>query len=217
MSATSATGLDYPNGVVTDAHNDLYVADGGNNRILYFPSGTTTATAVYGQSGLFDCGLEDNNNVGTCAGETVSADSLDYPHGLSVGPDGTLYVADHNNNRVLAYAAVVPTGTVTFKDGSTTLGTGTLSGDPTATLTTSSLIVGTHPITAAYGGDERFAASTSSVLDQVVNAAVVPVPATGSGEGSLGSIGMGTAALLMLGGLITLLSARRRPRRRVSG
>jgi hypothetical protein len=54
-----------------------------------------------------------------------------------------------------------PTGTVTFKDGATTSGTGTLNGSGQATLTISSLAVGTHSITASYGGDLNFIGSSS--------------------------------------------------------
>src|SRR5437870_6931466 len=50
----------------------------------------------------------------------------------------------------------------------TTLGTGTLSGG-TATFTTSTLAVGSHSITASYGGDANFNGSTSAVLTHVVN------------------------------------------------
>jgi hypothetical protein len=60
-----------------------------------------------------------------------------------------------------------PTGTVTFKDGTTTLGTGTLSGGK-ATFTTSALALGSHSITASYGGDANFTASTSATLTQTV-------------------------------------------------
>ena len=67
----------------------------------------------------------------------------------------------------IASGAGTPTGTVTFLDGSTPLGTGTLSGG-VVTLTTSSLAAGTHSITAAYGGDANFLASTSSPLTQLV-------------------------------------------------
>ena len=57
-----------------------------------------------------------------------------------------------------------PTGTVTFKDGAATLGTGPLNGSGQATFTTSSLGIGPHSITAAYGGDANFLASVSAIL-----------------------------------------------------
>src|SRR5437660_12042488 len=63
-----------------------------------------------------------------------------------------------------------PTGTVTFNDGATVLGPGTLSGG-TATLTTSGLAGGVHSITAIYSGDANFAGSTSPALTQTVNKA----------------------------------------------
>jgi hypothetical protein len=62
------------------------------------------------------------------------------------------------------------TGTVTFKDNGTQIGTGTLSSG-IATYTTTTLSVATHPITAAYGGDNNYNTSTSSTLNQVVNKA----------------------------------------------
>ena len=58
-------------------------------------------------------------------------------------------------------------GTVTFKDGATTLGTGTLSGG-VATFTTSALALGSHSLTAAYAGDASYSASTSAALTQAV-------------------------------------------------
>jgi hypothetical protein len=63
-----------------------------------------------------------------------------------------------------------PTGTVTFLDGTMTLGTGTLNSGKAA-FTTSTLTVGTHSITASYGGDANFSSSTSTAISQVVNTA----------------------------------------------
>ncbi len=60
-----------------------------------------------------------------------------------------------------------PTGKVKFLDGTTSIGSGTLSGG-VATLTKSKLAVGTHPITSQYQGDAAHAKSTSPVLNQVV-------------------------------------------------
>jgi hypothetical protein len=62
-----------------------------------------------------------------------------------------------------------PTGTVTFKDGQTTLGTRTLNGLGVATYTTTSLSRGTHSITAIYGGNSNYNGSTSPALSQRVN------------------------------------------------
>jgi len=58
--------------------------------------------------------------------------------------------------------------TVNFSDGATTLGTGTLNASGQATFSTSSLSIGAHSITAAYGGDSNFTGSTSSPLTQNV-------------------------------------------------
>jgi astacin (peptidase family M12A)/Big-like domain-containing protein len=62
-----------------------------------------------------------------------------------------------------------PTGIVTFKNGSTTLGSGVLNGSLHATFTTSTLGAGAHSITAVYAGDSNFTMSTSSALTQTVN------------------------------------------------
>ena len=64
-----------------------------------------------------------------------------------------------------------PTGTVTFSDGGSQLGTVTLDTNGTATIATSALAVGGHAITASYGGDQNFTASSGS-LTQTVNQAV---------------------------------------------
>jgi hypothetical protein len=60
-----------------------------------------------------------------------------------------------------------PTGKVRFMDGTTSIGAVMLSGGA-GTLTKSNLTVGTHAITAHYGGDSVSAKSTSPVLNQLV-------------------------------------------------
>ena len=61
-----------------------------------------------------------------------------------------------------------PTGTVNFLDNGTQIGTGTLNGSGVATFSTTTLAVGTHPITAAYLGDPNYTTSTSTAVSQVV-------------------------------------------------
>ena len=68
-----------------------------------------------------------------------------------------------------AGSIAVPTGVVTFLDGSTVLGTKTLVGSGVASFSTSSLSVGSHAITASYAGDANSVASVSAVLTETVN------------------------------------------------
>jgi uncharacterized protein (TIGR03437 family) len=67
--------------------------------------------------------------------------------------------------------SLTPTGSVTFKDGSATLGVATLNGSGQAPFSTSALSAGSHTITAVYGGDANFTATTSSALTEMVNQA----------------------------------------------
>ncbi len=64
-----------------------------------------------------------------------------------------------------------PTGTVIFDDGTTQLATKTLDASGQATFTATSLSVGSHTITAFYGGDPNFLASTSPIISQAVGKA----------------------------------------------
>ena len=69
--------------------------------------------------------------------------------------------------------SIVPTGSVTFYDGSTAIGTGTLSASGSgasaiARLTTTSLATGSHAITASYLGDSNNQATTTTTLTELV-------------------------------------------------
>ena len=77
----------------------------------------------------------------------------------------------------------IPTGTVTFNDGATALGTGTLSGG-IATFMTSGLGAGAHSITALYGGDASFGGGASPVLTQTINKAASSTSVTSSNNSS---------------------------------
>ena len=68
-------------------------------------------------------------------------------------------------------------GTVTFRDGATLLGAGTLDGSGQAAFTPGALAVGAHSITASYPGNTSFGASTSSAFSYTVNA--LPLTITG--------------------------------------
>ncbi|MEI7956655.1 MAG: choice-of-anchor R domain-containing protein, partial [Verrucomicrobiota bacterium] len=100
-------------------------------------------------------------------------------------------------------------GTVTFKDGTSTLGTGTLSGG-VATFTTNGLSVGSHSLTAQYAGDTSYSASVSSALTQTINP-VGPPPTPVDGlvpNGPIYAI-VSTADATYLGGNFTRIGPSR--------
>ncbi|MBM9592564.1 NHL repeat-containing protein [Leptospira sp. 201903075] len=87
-----------PYGMSLDSEGGLYVADSGNSRVLYFPSGSTTATRVYGQSD-FD----------TSGGGAASPTTLTGPTRVALDQSDKLFVADTTNNRVVMYPRTTQT------------------------------------------------------------------------------------------------------------
>ena len=93
-----------------------------------------------------------------------------------------------NNVTFTSTSPAGSTGTITFMDATTSLGTSPLVAG-TATFSIPTLIAGTHPITAVYSGDSNFNGATSAGISQVVNKAptvesVFATPPTGVTVGS---------------------------------
>ena len=146
----------------------------------------------------------------TPLGSSATASDLDANAAGQLAPPGsasatnTTVVASIDPSTVgqsVTFTATVtgtgtPTGTVTFLDGSTTLGTASLSASGAATFSDSSLAVGSHSITGSYSGDARNLASVSSALSQTVTAPVATASfvrtdgvTQGSWSGTYGSDG----------------------------
>jgi hypothetical protein len=77
-----------------------------------------------------------------------------------------------------------PTGSVTFYDGTTQLGSPTLDNTGTATLSVSFLTAGSHSITAKYNGDTNFNTITSTAMTETVQDFSLAIGGGGSGSGS---------------------------------
>lgn len=111
------------------------------------------------------------------AGNVEGAETVTFA--IAVGPTTTKVVSSLNpstKGKVVTFTATVtttyggrPTGTISFKDGTTVIGTGTLNANHQAQFSTSALASGTHSITATYTGSTNFSGSTSPVLKEVVN------------------------------------------------
>jgi len=90
--------------------------------------------------------------------------------------------------------ATAPTGTVTFYDGTTQIGSGTVASG-VATFTTSSLSTAIHSITAVYSGDSSYGPATSGALSEnVVDFTLVPA---GSGTATVHAAGMASYPLVI--------------------
>jgi hypothetical protein len=129
------------------------------------PVGSHTVKASYGGNGNYlsssDSLTQTVNPVKTDTSTTIISNGNPSLFGQSVTFTATVKTA----------GAITPTGTVTFKEGSATLGTGTLNGSAIATYKISSLSVSgsPHAITAVYGGDAKYNGSSSGALQQTVN------------------------------------------------
>ena len=83
---------------------------------------------------------------------------------------------------IISYG-VAPTGTVTFYDGTTLLGSVAISGG-SATVTTSALTLGPHSITAVYSGDSSYLAATSGALAETIEDFTIALSGNSSVTGS---------------------------------
>jgi hypothetical protein len=127
------------------------------------PVGSDPITVSYNSDGHYQAGGSAplTETINQAATKTVVASS-DHTtvFGQSVTFTATVSVRNPGTG--------TPTGMVTFKDGSSVLGTMPLNGAGQATYSTSALLAGSHSITAVYGSDSNFATSTSTALTQRV-------------------------------------------------
>jgi len=140
-------------------------------------NGTHSIAATYNGSSSFNGSSSNtvNEMVGVGQSGAPTTTTLSSSLNPSIYGQAVTFTA-----MVSSTAGTPPNGeTVTFMQGSTVLGTGTLAGG-SAGLTISTLSAGTDKITAKYPGDATFAASTSAVLAQVVTAAATTTSLTSS-------------------------------------
>ena len=127
--------------------------------------GTHLFTAIYeGDSNFFD---STGPTTSLIVGQDSTTTSLARTSGSNPSNFGDSLTFTATVTPGCGSNTTVPTGTVTFYDGgSTVIGaapvTGTSPGPYTATLTLCDLFPGVHTLTAAYGGDANFTASPQS-------------------------------------------------------
>ncbi len=140
--------------------------------------GAHTIKAVYSGDSTYPTNSTTLTQTVTQATATVNLSSSSNPSQAGQSVTFTATVSGNSST---------PTGSVSFYDGSTLLGTVALSsmmGAARATFNTSALSVGTHTIQAVYSGDSTYPTS-SATLTQTVTPDTVNVGLTSSNNPSL--------------------------------
>ncbi|HKW89459.1 MAG TPA: Ig-like domain-containing protein [Candidatus Acidoferrales bacterium] len=169
-SGTPTGSVTFKNGATTLATKTL---SGG--AALYATSalapGSLSITAVYGGDSNFTGSTSAvltqvvNKIATTTSALTSSLNPSTYGQAVT-------YSAS-----VISATGVIPNGSVTFKDGTTTLGSVGLNSSGVANFTTTKTSAGTRSITGFFGGSTDYAASTSPVFAQVVSQAATTTSA----------------------------------------
>ncbi len=129
-------------------------------------AGSYTFTGVYSGDTNYDVGTSSpvSLTINTPATATLR---------LSSSGSSVIVGATVTFTATVSAATGTPTGTITFQNGTTTLGTAPLNGSGVATYSTSFSKSGSYNITASYGGDTMFGTAVSSAVTEVVT---TPIP-----------------------------------------
>jgi Zn-dependent metalloprotease len=164
-SGTTPTG----NIAFMDGVNTLTTVALSGGRASY-----TTSSLTVGSHSITAVYAGDSNNI-TSTSNAVNQQVIIAPTTVTLVTSASPVFAGQS----VTFKAIVknpwggiPTGSVTFNDNNSALGSAvSLDGTGSATYTTTSLGNGNHPITAVYGGDSNNSGSTSNGVNQQILAA----------------------------------------------
>ena len=173
-SVTSATAAQYAPGAVPGGAITFYdgaaslgtatlSATGTASLIVStFQVGTHILIAVYSGNESFQSSTSAKFTL-TVTQDATATTLTGTPNPAAVGTTVTFSAAVASSA-----TATAPTGTITFYNGTTSLEQVGLDTQGRASLSTSSLAIGTHAITASYSGDPNFTASNSGVFQETI-------------------------------------------------
>jgi predicted thioesterase len=158
-----------PTGTVTFTNNGTTI---GTAPIINGVATLTTTTLPVGSDPISGAYGGDGNYAPITAGpvnEIITTGNTTPVLGATPNPT-TFGTPVTITESIPGINGVTPTGTVNFFDNGTAIGTGTVT-NGVATLVTSTLPIGTDPITATYSGDKNYGTANSGPLNVVVNKA----------------------------------------------
>jgi hypothetical protein len=132
--------------------------------------GSHTISASYAGDANF---LDSSGKLTLTVGKANTSPAVISSLNMSVSGQTVTFTATITVSSPGSTAAANPSGTLTFADGSTSIGQGTLNttgATTTASFSTSTMAVGTHTITASYSGDSNFLASSGTLTETVAKA-----------------------------------------------
>ena len=169
-------------GTVTFLDNGVSIGTGsvGANGVAALQTATLTQgshpiTASYGGDANFAVSTSTPATSVTITAASKATTSTALTAAPTSGVSGTNITLTAT---VTSTTAGAITGTVTFLDGATSIGTGSVGAGGVATLHTTTLSVAAHSITAMYGGDSNFAVSTSTPVTVTISAATKAATST---------------------------------------
>ena len=192
LSATVTASSGTPAGSVTLVVDGVQVGDSTLNSsgVATFDlasgltGGSHTLVAIYNGTAAFNGSVSSILQLKVTQASTATALAVTPPY---TNPYSALPGNTVTFTAVVGFAGVgIPTGTVTFTSGSTTLGTAPLEpaagGLFEATFSTTSLAVGNYNVVATYSGDPNYigSASAASATIYVVSSPYVTTTASGT-------------------------------------
>jgi Leucine-rich repeat (LRR) protein len=214
LAQTGATlnGTVSANGAVTVVRFDYGSTGAYGNTVAAAQSplaGTAVAVPVSVAIGGLQCGTPHHFRVVASNGIGGDVDGGDATFTTASCTPTAVALSSNPNPSVVGATVVLtaivtggaPTGSVTFLEGGTSLGTVALDASGRATFATSVLGIGTHALAARYSGDAAHAPSSSANLVQMVAAAVAEeIPVLDGGALLLLSALLGVVGAFLRGG-----------------
>jgi Glycoside hydrolase family 44/Bacterial Ig-like domain (group 3) len=170
----SATAGSTPSGTVTlmDGSTSLGTASLTNGAATFsiasLAAGTHSITASYAGDAT------DQSSTSSAVSIQVNGAALQTTT-VTLAASATTAVSGQSITLTATVTPAAATGTLSFKDGSTALGSATLASGK-GVLAVSTLSVGTHSLSAAYGGDAADSASNSNTVMVTITSPASPPP-----------------------------------------
>jgi hypothetical protein len=171
----AATAGSTPSGTITlmDGSASLGTASLTNGAATFnissLAAGTHSITASYAGDAA------DQSSTSSAVSVQVNGAAALQTTTVTLTPSATTAVSGQSITLTAVITPASATGTLSFKDGSTVLGSAPLASGK-GVLTVSTLSIGTHTLSVAYGGDAADSASNSNAVMVTITAPASPPP-----------------------------------------